>query len=145
MAIDSSGTWWRGTEAGDLETYLVALTADDHAVGSTVHARCTSCGGSEFSLRVDPDEGCAERTCATCGHVTLMLDSEDSLEDADLSRIRCPCGSGTFNVGVGFAHRPDGDVGWVYVGIRCVADGILGACADWQIDYSPSAHLHDAV
>ena len=84
MAIDTSGTWWRGTEAGDLETYLVALTEDDRAVGLTVHARCGSCGGSEFSLRVDPDEGCAERTCATCGNVTLMLDSEDSLEDADL-------------------------------------------------------------
>ncbi|GAA0594714.1 hypothetical protein GCM10009546_66160 [Actinomadura livida] len=37
--------------------------------------------------------------------------------------------------------RPDDSVRWVSVGIRCVADGVLGSCADWKINYEPSRHL----
>lgn len=70
-----------------------------------------------------------------------MLDSAEFVEDADLGEAACPCGGEIFNVAGGFALRVDGEVRWVYIGLRCVADGILGCCAEWKIDYSPTAHL----
>ena len=74
-----------------------------------------------------------------------MLDSIVALEDADMTRLRCRPGHTAFNLAVGFAYRDDGDIRWVHLGSRCVADGILGAVAEWKIDHSPSEHLHSAV
>jgi hypothetical protein len=65
--------------------------------------------------------------------------------DADPGDAACPCGGEIFNVAVGFALRDDGDVRWVYVGLRCTKDGILGVYADWKIDFSPTVHLLDRV
>lgn len=145
MSIDKSDKWWRGSHASDIADYLVAYTADGYPATHVVHARCAKCGGNAFSLRVDADEGCAERECVACGDRVLMLDSADALEDADMTKFRCRPGHTTFNLAVGFAYREDGDIGWVCLGVRCVTDGILGAVADWKIDYSPSEHLHSAV
>ena len=50
-----------------------------------------------------------------------------------------------FQVAVAFAHREDKSLKWVTVGLRCVACGVLGAYADWKIDYEPTAHLYAAV
>ncbi|GAA3526028.1 hypothetical protein [Nocardioides daeguensis] len=102
---------------------------------------CSTCEGDVFTLRVDDEEGCAERTCTACGAVTLMLDSVEIVEQAELRACACPCGGESFNVAVGYLVRADGDVGWVYVGARCAADGLLGVYADWKIDYGPSDHL----
>jgi hypothetical protein len=43
---------------------------------------------------------------------------------------------------VAFSHRDDTSIKWITVGARCGACGILGAAADWKIDYSPSEHLY---
>lgn len=145
VAIDTSGRWWRGSSASDIVEYLGAYTADGYPVTQFVLARCSECGGDVFSLRVDAGEGCAERTCVWCGRSALMLDSAETLEGAHLARLRCGPGHTGFNVGVGFAYRDDGEVRWVYIGTRCVADGILGAAAEWKIDYSPSKPLESAV
>jgi hypothetical protein len=57
-----------------------------------------------------------------------------------------PCGGESFNVAVGFAVQKDSsDLKWVYLGLRCGQDGVLGCYADWKTDYNPSAHLLDAV
>jgi hypothetical protein len=75
-----------------------------------------------------------------------LLDSAEYLDDADLGDAGCPCGGERFNVAIGFARYPDSeDIRWVYLGLRCVSDGVLGCYADWKIDYSPSAHLIEAV
>ena len=142
MAIDTSGQWWTGSDAQDIDAYLAALTGDDDGTPRVLHSQCGDCGNEHFRLRVDAEEGCAERTCASCGSSALMLDSEDTVDDAALEHVRCACGRDTFDVAVGFSQRDNGDVRWVYLGIRCVADGVLGSCADWSIDYSPSEHLY---
>lgn len=145
MTVDRSGRWWVGTEAGDLDEYLADFSASGYPVGRVVHARC-ACGGSQFHVRVDDEEGCAERTCVACGTAVLMLDSGDTVEDADLEEAACPCGNESFDVAVGFALGDGGqDLRWVYVGLRCVRDGVLGCYTDWKIDYSPSLHLLDSV
>jgi hypothetical protein len=110
-----------------------------------VHSQCGDCGKERFTLRVDAEEGCAQRTCTSCGSWTLMLDSKDTVDDAALGDVWCACGKDVFEVGVGYSPRDDGNVRWVYLGIRCVADDVLGSCADWSIDYTPSEHLYDTA
>jgi hypothetical protein len=146
MGIDESGDFWRGTDSADVDTYLAAFTADGYPATTVVHAVCAACGGDRFQVRLDDDEGCAERTCAACGARSWLLDSAEYEEDADLEEAACPCGEEIFELAVGFAYYDGGeDVRWVYVGLRCVADGTLGCFADWKIDYSPTSHLLDAV
>jgi hypothetical protein len=146
MAIDRSGKWWKGSGPADLDEYLAVHTEDAYPVATTVHASCQDCGGGEFKVRVDRNESCAERICTACGRRVLMLDSREYVADATLASAGCPCGGQSFNVAVGFATGEDpSDLMWVYLGLRCVQDGVLGCCADWKIDYSPSAHLLDTV
>lgn len=80
-----------------------------------------------FKVRVDPEEGCAERVCTNCEERAFMLDSHEYVEDATLEPAGCPCGGESFNVAVGFAFREDpSDLKWIYVGLRCVRDSVLG-------------------
>ena len=145
MAIDSSGEWWRGTQAADLDLYLAEFRAGGYPVARVVHASCGGCGGSTFRVLVDDEEGYVERRCTSCAARFAMLDSADVQDEADPGGAACPCGNETFEVAVGFAVRDDGDVRWTSIGLRCVGDGILGVYADWKIDYSPTAHLYDRV
>lgn len=141
MAMDMSGEWWRGESAADLADYLEELGAEGYRVGQIVRATCADCGGRSFRLRVDGEEGTVERSCVACGKDVLMLDSEEHWSDTEPEAVVCPCGADVFDVAVGFSLRPDDSVCWVSVGIRCVADGVLGCCADWKIDYEPSRYL----
>jgi len=146
MAIDRSGEWWKGSIPEDIEEYLRTYSEDGYPSTTVVHAACAGCGGVQFSVRIDDEEGCAERTCVACGVRVEMLDSADYIQDAELTSAACPCGGGTFNVGVGFAfYDGDDDVRWVYIGLRCVVDGVLGCYGDWKIGYGPSRHLLTAV
>lgn len=145
MAV-TKGDLWRGTEPQDLDEFLADFTADQYPAKTIVHARCEACSGVEFDVRLDDDEGCAERTCGACGSTFALLDSADHLEEADLGDAACPCGGERFNIAVGFAQMADTDeVRWVYLALRCIADGTLGCYADWKIDYAPSMHLLGAV
>lgn len=143
--IDRSGQWWRGDNFADLVEYVRAYTASNYPVGGVVQSRCRSCDATTFTVRVDDEQGCAVRECVACDASAFIADSEEYADDADLGDASCPCGAETFEVGVGFSLREDGDVRGITVGGRCVACGVLGAYADWKIDYSPTAHLLDAV
>lgn len=145
MAIDKGRDSWTGTTAGDIDEYLMAFSAGGYPVQQAVHAHC-ECGGEVFRVRVDDEEGCAELACVQCGRTMLILDSQDYVDDADLQAAACPCGNESFNVAVGFSFL-DGseDVRWVYLGLRCAQDGVLGCYTDWKIDYSPSQQLLDRV
>ena len=146
MAIDRSGQWWIGDAPSDLDEYVIAFSAESYPAKKVVHARCASCGSDGFAVALDDEEGCAVRTCVSCGEAKAVLDSAEYLDDATLEGAECPCGGSTFNTAVGFAFYEDSkDVRWVYLALRCTVDGVLGCYADWKIDYSPSEHLLDAV
>ena len=145
MAIDSSGEWSRGTEAADLEAYLVDFRAGGYPVQRVIHACCTGCGGSAFGVLVDDEQGYVERRCTSCATRFVMLDSADVDDEAEPDDAACPCGNETFQVAVGFAAVADGEVRWVSIGLRCLRDGILGVYTDWKIDYAPTTHLFDRV
>lgn len=145
MAIDMSGEFWTGENADDLAEYLRRFSADGYPADVVVRAACAACGSLRFRVALDDEEGAATRTCSDCSSVTAMLDSDEYLDDADLSDAECPCGGDTFDVTVGFAMRENAEVRWIYVGLRCLTDGVLGCYADWKIDYEPSRHLLEQV
>jgi hypothetical protein len=142
--IDRSGTWWTGTDFEDLVTYLREFTAESYPAGPVVQSTC-ECGNRVFGLELDDDEGCARRTCTSCGRSAFIADGADYWDEAEPGEAKCPCGQEAFELDVAFALRDDGDVRWITVGPRGIACGVLGAYVDWKIDYSPTDHLLTAV
>ncbi len=147
MAIDKSGAWWTGSDPADITEYLKEFAAGGYEVRDVRSLGvCAGCGSSAgYRLRVDDEQGVAERTCAGCELVTLMLDSAEFIDEAELEGVACPCGGEVFDVAVGFAFTAHSQVKWVSVGLRCKLDGVLGCYADWKIDYEPAGHLLDSV
>lgn len=147
MAIDKSGEWWKGSEAGDLAEYLREFRAGGYEVADIeIVGGCRACGSADgYRLRVDDEEGYAERSCVACRDVVQMLDSAQYADSANPGDAACPCGGEVFDLAVGFALREDGDVRWVSIGLRCRGDDTLGCYADWKIDYSPTDALRANV
>ena len=146
MTITRKGDVWRGTEAADLDAYLVDYKAGGYDVTVTVHPVCGPCGEAlGFHVLVDDDEGAAVRACPGCEDEIEMLDTADYVDDCEFGEATCPCGGDLFDVAVGYSLIDDGEVRWVSIGLRCRADGRLGVYTDWKIDYAPSRHLLDAA
>jgi len=143
MTIDASGKWPLGSEAADLEPFLKDHEAGGYGVTRVVPVAC-ACHSSRFEVALSAEDA-VRRSCVGCGSETLMLDSAEFWEDDEHDECACPCGGEVFEVAVGFAHRDDGSIKWVSIGLRCVACGILGVYADWKIDYEPCGHLYAAV
>ena len=143
MSIDDSGEYWIGSEAADLDEYLRAYSASDNLVDRIVHPKC-ACGNATFRVRVDSEEGCAQRICSTCESERLVCDSGEHLNDADPEEGICPCGANVFELAVGFSHRKSGGaLKWITLATRCTQCGVLGAIVDWKIDYTPTEHLYE--
>jgi hypothetical protein len=146
MGIDTSGKWWIGSEAKDIEGYLTALKVEGYDVHATRICACT-CGATSFKFQYDRDEGCAQRICAICGAKHLLCDSSEYWADATPEDWHCiECGCTTCNVGAAFSlYEPENSLGsdirWISVGIRCADCGVLGSCVDWKVAYGPSFHL----
>ena len=131
MSIDKSGKWWIGSSPDDIREYLEAYSADGYQVSEFRSAKC-SCGGDEFRLAADDDEGCAQRTCMSCGNEQFICDSQEYWADAAPEQWKCiECASTSANVCVGFSLYEDGEIRWLYVGERCAGCGVLGCFAGW--------------
>jgi|GEM_PF-536404 len=149
MMRQTSDQWWTGTEAADIEKFLIDLAADEGTmpIRKFKLAKC-GCGSLEFTLLGDADEGCAKRTCTRCKTSRFICDGAEYWDEAEPEALVCfKCDSTKFNVGVGFSLRakPTSEVRWITVGQRCTACGLLGSFIDWKIDYSPSMQLIDEV
>ena len=143
--IDRSGQWWKGENFDDLVTYLREFTAENCPTERFAQGRCRSYGGTIFTLELDDEQGCARRKCQACDTVQFIADSADFWDEVEPGEAACPCGNETFELGVAFSQRPDGDIRWITVGARCTCCGVLGAYVDWKIDYSPTDHLFTSV
>jgi hypothetical protein len=145
VSIDKSGEWWKGTSSTDIKEYLEAYSAGNYRADEFRLAKC-ECGRDTFRLTADDDEGCAKRTCTSCGAEHLICDSAEYLSLANLQPWTCnDCDSTSANVGVGFSLYEDGEIRWLYVGERCANCGILGCIAGWKVGYTPSKQLLDQV
>jgi hypothetical protein len=142
MAVTKRGQLWKGTSADDLGEMLTAYARSGaESMHEVVPVACGGCGGRTFRLEVDDEEGYARRTCSGCAGTHAMLDSAEQEDGAEPEECACPCGGEEFELAVGFARNPDGDIRWVFVAARCIADGSLGVYTDWSIDYLPAEHL----
>ncbi|MBW8483234.1 hypothetical protein [Actinomadura parmotrematis] len=137
--IDRSGEWWRGEDFADLAEFVTDYAAEGYPVARVAEAVC-ACGRRVFEVEVEDGAG-ARRRCTACGTWSFIADSGDHWGEQEPYACGCPCGAEEFAVAVGFALRDDGEIRWISVGLRCVADGILGVHADWKIDYGPTGHL----
>lgn len=149
MISETSDHWLIGTEAADIEKFLVDLAAEEGTMPIRQFrlVKCT-CGCLEFTLLGDADEGCAERTCTRCRSRRFICDGANYRDEAVPEQLTClKCKSKKFNIGVGFSLRanPAPDVRWITIGQLCTHCGALGSMMDWKIDYSPSMQLLDEV
>ena len=146
MTIYRSGEWWKGSCFDDLAEYIVALETEGYSIGRVLQARC-SCGHTVFGLQADWRQGCALRTCASCGKATFICDSEEywKEEETEPETVKCVCGGEKLEIGVGFSFRDENEIRWITVGHRCVTCGTLASYVNWKINYGPSIQLLDMV
>ncbi|WP_207709918.1 hypothetical protein [Actinomadura macrotermitis] len=142
--IDESGELWRGDDFADLAEFVTDFEPEGHEVERVVEAVCGPCGGRVFRVLADDGNG-ARRECAGCGGASFIADSGEYWDEQNAEYCGCPCGGEEFNLGVGFSLYEEGDVRWISIGLRCVADGTLGVYAGWKVGYGPSAHLLNQV
>ena len=149
MAIDKSGTWWVGSDASDIESYLIAFTESPdggHPVAGYRAIRC-KCGGESFLLERVLD--IARRRCPSCGAESFTCRSADDREEAaeDHSEafegVECKCEHtnmcGDF---ASYDGSPELDsVKWFYVGVRCADCGVLGCFADGKVGGGPATEV----
>lgn len=147
MATDTTGEWWTGDNAADLAEYIEEFSRiyNGYPTEQVVSCVCADCGGRRFRITADGDEGVATRTCVTCNVSAFIADSAEHADEAELVECACPCGGEEFEAAAGFAFWDDGDVKWICLGLRCVADGVLGVYTSWKIDYAPSGQLLSQV
>jgi hypothetical protein len=145
MAVNKTGKWWIGDQPNDIREFLEAHASDGYEVHEFRLSKC-ECGSERFLLWADDDEGCAKRQCVICNRQHFICDSSDYWEDAkpvQWACVECEMESNAYNVGTGFSLYEDGDIRWLYIGVRCPVCGVLGCFAGWKIAYSPSRQLLD--
>jgi hypothetical protein len=145
VSVDKTGKWWVGDQPNDIREFLEAYASDGYKIGEFRMSRC-ECGSERFLLWADDNEGCAERQCESCKRHDFICDSEEYWEDAkpeEWKCIECESNAKVCNVGVGFSLYEDGEVRWLYIGVRCATCGILGCFAGWKVAYTPSRQLLD--
>lgn len=143
MALRESGRYWYGESFDDLAEYIRLFDAagERNGVEKVAESVCAICGGGRFRVFLDDDGACVQRVCTSCGKEAFIADSAEHLDEADLGECECPCGGDEFAAAVGFSLTEDGEVRWISVGLRCLADGLAGVYAEWSVDYEPSRHL----
>lgn len=146
MAIDTTGEWWKGSEAADLVEYLQAATIEAYPVDEIRAVHC-HCGCDSFLLETDPLDAAAIRTCVGCGSTHQICGEGGYSDEAEPEVFACiDCRSSHANLCVGFSLYAEKDcIRWLYIGVRCTGCGILGVFGDWKIGYGPSLHLLDQV
>lgn len=146
MAITSDGMFAYGEDSADLLQWLRQYQVLDHPVDRLAVSACRVCGHGVFTVVADYGGSGARRICVSCGEVAFVADSEDYWMDDGAGPVLCDCGGDSFEVAVSFTMYANGeDVRAVCVGVRCLADGMIGAPADWNIRDHPSLHLTDRI
>lgn len=139
MALQERGTHSYGDSQADICERLVRYSdANGYPAEHFADAVC-GCGSRDFSLLLDDKVGVAVRVCRQCETEHPIGDSDQYLEEAELDKCECPCGSSVFEITIGVAlYAESEDVRWLYVGCRCPQCGLTACYGDWKnecLDY----------
>jgi hypothetical protein len=94
------------------------------------HLSC-SCGGSEFYLFSDDNEGGAFAICTACSLEQDIENSKRYIEEKQQNI--CNCDNEKLNIGIGKAYfEGSKDLRWIYVGAECNDCGLSGVYVDWK-------------
>jgi hypothetical protein len=137
MTIDKSGKFWKGQTRPTSTSWSPPSVPADTPSSGWFTADVQDCGGTTFALRVDDEEGYADRRCVACRRVVHMLDRAEYVDDAHPEECACPCGGEEFELAVGFGmvdvanaegSRVGREVKWVGIGARCGRRHAWGVC-----------------
>jgi hypothetical protein len=136
MALRKRGKSWYGDSQADIRGELARVgKLNEYVPTQFADARCR-CGCTTFRLATDEAAGVAIRACTACGGEHPMGDSDEFLQDAELTDHCCLCGQEPFEITVGVSlYDESDDVRWLYVGCRCPACGLVGCYADWKNEF----------
>jgi hypothetical protein len=145
MSIEKRGKYWYGDSQADIREEVTRYSEDNYVAHHFADAVC-ECGGRQFSLLLDNNEGAAVRECARCGASHPIGDSDEYLKDAELGLCSCVCGGEDFEITVGVSLYEDSqDVRWIYIGCRCTKCGLTGVYGDWKNEYIGYQELLDRI
>lgn len=140
MTLEKKGRYWYGTGPEDVQAELVAYSKRNRYEAVRFAQALCACGSPSFRLETDEDEGAGRRTCARCGTVHLMGDSDVLAGEANFERHECICDAQEFELLSGVALYADSnDVRWYYVGCRCTQCNLVGVFADWKCEAGDAA------
>jgi hypothetical protein len=137
MALKKRGKYHYGDSQADIRAAVLGYSKSvGYRAQHFADAICP-CGGKQFQLAVDNDEGAALRICLACKSEHPIGDSDEFLDDAELSDCACPCGGDEFEITVGVSlYKGSEDVRWLYIGCRCPVCGLTAVYGDWKNEFN---------
>jgi hypothetical protein len=136
MGLQKRGDYHHGDSQADIRDEVTRYSElNGYVAQHFADAEC-SCGGRNFRLLLDGNEGAAVRQCVACATDHPIGDSDEFLADAELEECACPCGAEKFEITVGVSlYRGSEDVKWMYLGCRCPNCGITAVYGDWKNEF----------
>jgi hypothetical protein len=135
MALRKKKQHWHGDDHADVVAFLRECSAAEYPAEHFANAICAACKGDTFAIQLEEGSGVV-RTCSRCKVAHPVGDSAEYLGEGELDECQCPCGEETFQLTIGVAlYAESADVKWLYVGLRCVACGLIGNYGDWKNEF----------
>ncbi len=138
MALKKKGVWSHGTNANDLDPYLLRHVLKRHCQGvphHVTHSVCSGCAATAFDLFIDKAMHIV-RTCTACKIDHMICDLDRKCDPDSASEIICSCMYSECEVAVGFALMDNGTVGHLYVAGCCTECGLCGVYSVYS-EWSP--------
>jgi hypothetical protein len=131
MALKKRGKYRYGDNHADIRAEILRYSKNEYLAEHFADATC-ACGAKVFRLLLD-DGTAAVRKCSACQLEHPIGDSDEYLEEAELSECACPCGGEEFEISIGISlYRDSEDVRWLYIGCRCPTCGLTAVYGDWK-------------
>lgn len=140
MSLSKRGKYWYGTTSQDLEPEIIRYSKANKYQAVVFAQSVCACGNKVFKLESDETEGVAKRICSHCGQESLMGDSAEFVDSANLEGHICVCDGEKFELLSGVAlYEGSNDVRWFYIGCRCHDCSLVGVFADWKCEGGDAA------
>lgn len=146
MALHKRGHHHYGENQADIREELLRYSKGNAYIAQHFADAICNCGGRQFRLAIDDNEGAAVRICPVCNTEHPIGDSGEYLDDASLEECACPCGGEEFEITAGVSLYDDSeDVKWIYLGCRCPKCGLTATYGDWKNEFNGYRELLDRV